>query len=107
MPASRNRRAAPATPGGVPFDLYGTLVSAGATSARKAVMREMAVELGAEPDAFVAAVRDSFDEADRDDHDVAFSGEAIGHLADLLSLLGPAAPAGQTAREGDAAERLR
>jgi putative hydrolase of the HAD superfamily len=54
-----------ATPRAVLFDLYGTLVSPGAASARTAVVRAMAAELGADPDAYVAAVRDSFDERAR------------------------------------------
>jgi putative hydrolase of the HAD superfamily len=59
MPISATRRVAPRA---VLFDLYGTLVSPGPPSARAAVVRAMAVELGADPDALVAAVRDSFDE---------------------------------------------
>jgi putative hydrolase of the HAD superfamily len=62
MPISAHGRAAPRA---VLFDLYGTLVSPGAPSARTAVVRAMAAELGADPEAYVAAVRDSFDERAR------------------------------------------
>jgi putative hydrolase of the HAD superfamily len=59
MPISVHGRAAPRA---ALFDLYGTLVSPGSASARATVVRAMAAELGADPDAYVAAVRDSFDE---------------------------------------------
>jgi putative hydrolase of the HAD superfamily len=62
MPISAHERA---TPRAVLFDLYGTLVSPGAAAARTGVVRAMAAELGADPDAYVAAVRDSFDERAR------------------------------------------
>jgi putative hydrolase of the HAD superfamily len=62
MPVSTHGRA---TPRAVLFDLYGTLVSPGTAAARTAVVRAMAAELGADPDAYVAAVRDSFDERAR------------------------------------------
>ena len=62
MPISAHGRVAPRA---VLFDLYGTLVSPGSASVRAAVVRAMAAELGADPDAYVAAVRDSFDERAR------------------------------------------
>jgi putative hydrolase of the HAD superfamily len=62
MPISAHGRAAPRA---ALFDLYGTLVSSGSASARNLVVRAMAAELGADPDAYVAAVRDSFDERAR------------------------------------------
>ena len=61
MPISAHRRAVPRA---VLFDLFGTLVPAGG-SARGAVLLAMAAELGADPDAFVAAARDSFGERAR------------------------------------------
>ena len=62
MSTSANRRTEPRA---VLFDLYGTLVSPGAASARVAVVRAMAAEMDADPDAYVAAIRDSFDERAR------------------------------------------
>jgi putative hydrolase of the HAD superfamily len=62
MSISAQRRAVPRA---ALFDLYGTLISPGPASARTAVVRAMAAELGADPDAYVAAVRESFDERAR------------------------------------------
>jgi len=47
-------------PAAVLFDLWGTLVPPIPPSVRDAVSRDMAVDLGVDPDAFAAAYRDSY-----------------------------------------------
>jgi len=49
-------------PAAVLFDLWGTLVPPIPPSVRDAVSRDMAVDLGVDPDAFAAAYRDSYRE---------------------------------------------
>ena len=63
MPAQSDSSSCVPPLAGVLFDLFGTLVLSGpeASLERDAVSREMGRELGVDPAAFAAAIRDSFD----------------------------------------------
>jgi putative hydrolase of the HAD superfamily len=92
-------------PVAVVFDLWGTLVPGIPPSFRDAVSREMAADLGVDPDAFAAAYRDSYRER--------FLG-TTGTLEETVTLLAarcggwPAAPAVRraAARRLDLTRRL-
>ena len=67
----------------------------------------MVLERGVDLTSKVRLLRPGEEEADRHDHDVAFTGEAIGTLSDVLALIDRPRPSVQAAPAADAAQTPR